>query len=349
MALPAIARLAAVAQCGIGWQRAADEFGGFVRAPELNTRWMADAECGDGHERSEPGGVQSARGAQPEPRAEERAADTGDRHSSGDPSPVNGFWRASDWLYCRDNRWRPVMSIHVALASRASSELGQMRSGDEKEREKIGEPESQGMAAEELRDMPCGNDAQAEGEWFPGRFLGTSSAGNIAIKSAWRSGSKKGNLRQPGDHAGEGLASDEACLRKLRENDNPARTPSGRESTEQLAVEFDDLVRFLSPSCSLAELHGDWDTVAALSVLQQAIRESAPLQYASQSPTEIWASLGEEAKNRLRLGFDAARWRLVVPFPLARNIKSRVGRLRAYGNAICVPQAQAFIEAVMSV
>lgn len=43
------------------------------------------------------------------------------------------------------------------------------------------------------------------------------------------------------------------------------------------------------------------------------------------------------------------KWRPVEPgtFPLAHGIAGRVGRLRAYGNAICAPQAQAFIEAAM--
>lgn len=35
-------------------------------------------------------------------------------------------------------------------------------------------------------------------------------------------------------------------------------------------------------------------------------------------------------------------------FPLAHGYPARVGRLRAYGNAICAPVAQTFIEAVMS-
>jgi DNA (cytosine-5)-methyltransferase 1 len=34
-------------------------------------------------------------------------------------------------------------------------------------------------------------------------------------------------------------------------------------------------------------------------------------------------------------------------FPLAHGATARVGRLRAYGNAICAPAAQAFIESVM--
>src|SRR3990172_2748365 len=35
-------------------------------------------------------------------------------------------------------------------------------------------------------------------------------------------------------------------------------------------------------------------------------------------------------------------------FPLAHGIPSRVGRLRAYGNAICVPQAVEFVRAVLN-
>lgn len=46
----------------------------------------------------------------------------------------------------------------------------------------------------------------------------------------------------------------------------------------------------------------------------------------------------------------AAPWRPVEPgtFPLAHGVRSRVGRLRAYGNAINAKAAQAFIESVMA-
>ncbi len=45
------------------------------------------------------------------------------------------------------------------------------------------------------------------------------------------------------------------------------------------------------------------------------------------------------------------KWRPVEPsaFPLAHGSPARVGRLRGYGNAIVAPQAQAFIEAYMSI
>jgi DNA (cytosine-5)-methyltransferase 1 len=40
------------------------------------------------------------------------------------------------------------------------------------------------------------------------------------------------------------------------------------------------------------------------------------------------------------------RWRAVEPgsFPLAHGVAGRMGRLRAYGNAITAPVATAFIE-----
>ena len=43
------------------------------------------------------------------------------------------------------------------------------------------------------------------------------------------------------------------------------------------------------------------------------------------------------------------KWRPVEPgtFPLAHGAPARVGRLRAYGNAICAPAAETFIRCVM--
>tara|TARA_R100000951_G_scaffold81377_1_gene69089 strand:- start:270 stop:1145 length:876 start_codon:yes stop_codon:yes gene_type:complete len=43
------------------------------------------------------------------------------------------------------------------------------------------------------------------------------------------------------------------------------------------------------------------------------------------------------------------RWRPIEPgtFPLADGTPARVGRLRAYGNALCAPQAEAFVRARM--
>jgi DNA (cytosine-5)-methyltransferase 1 len=51
------------------------------------------------------------------------------------------------------------------------------------------------------------------------------------------------------------------------------------------------------------------------------------------------------------LGCRDGKWRPVEPgtFPLAHGAPARVGRLRAYGNAINAEAARVFIESVMEV
>lgn len=53
----------------------------------------------------------------------EAAGDSADRR----PSPVNGFWRASDWLYCRDDKWRPVEPGAFVLAHGYPERTGLLR------------------------------------------------------------------------------------------------------------------------------------------------------------------------------------------------------------------------------
>jgi DNA (cytosine-5)-methyltransferase 1 len=67
-------------------------------------------------------------------------------------------------------------------------------------------------------------------------------------------------------------------------------------------------------------------------------------QYSRPGPTNgFWESADW-------LGCRDGKWRPVEPgtFPLAHGAPGRVGRLRGYGNAICAPLAQAFIEEFMS-
>lgn len=47
-------------------------------------------------------------------------------HQDG-ASPTNGFWRAADWLWCRDNRWRPVEPGTFPLAHGAPARVGRLR------------------------------------------------------------------------------------------------------------------------------------------------------------------------------------------------------------------------------
>ena len=42
------------------------------------------------------------------------------------PGPVNGFWRAADWLHCRDGKWRPAQPGTSALAYGMPRSVGAM-------------------------------------------------------------------------------------------------------------------------------------------------------------------------------------------------------------------------------
>lgn len=41
--------------------------------------------------------------------------------------PANGFWRAADWLFCRDGRWRPVEPGTFPLAHGIPDRVGRLR------------------------------------------------------------------------------------------------------------------------------------------------------------------------------------------------------------------------------
>lgn len=47
--------------------------------------------------------------------------------SDNGASPVNGFWRDADWLFCRDGKWRPVKPGLKPLVNGTPGRVGQLR------------------------------------------------------------------------------------------------------------------------------------------------------------------------------------------------------------------------------
>lgn len=43
------------------------------------------------------------------------------------PDEINNFWRAADWLFCRDGKWRPVEPGTFPLADGVTSRVGRLR------------------------------------------------------------------------------------------------------------------------------------------------------------------------------------------------------------------------------
>lgn len=83
------------------------------------------ANADSGEQRQNAGCIQSA-GDVPAGRLEDSTATAG--FCSNMPAgPVNGFWRDADWLYCRDEKWRPVRPGSFPLVDGAAARVGRLR------------------------------------------------------------------------------------------------------------------------------------------------------------------------------------------------------------------------------
>ena len=61
---------------------------------------------------------------------QQRTAQRDDTYRCGTddrPGPLNGFWRAADWLCCTDGKWRPVRPGSFPLVTGAPGRLGRLR------------------------------------------------------------------------------------------------------------------------------------------------------------------------------------------------------------------------------
>jgi hypothetical protein len=140
----------------------------------------------------------------------------------------------------------------------------------------------------------------------------------------------------------------EESLRAVREDGaQVARTPQGRRSDEQRTREFGEFVRLLPSSLALAEVRGDTATVEALRLLLKTSGAEGLVLHPSVPVKTLWRSLGKEVQDRFWIGFEAGGFRRTIEFPLATGAIARVERLRLYGDAICVPAAEAFIESYL--
>ena len=55
------------------------------------------------------------------------SSDVAERRKDDRPGPLNGFWRDADWIFCRDNKWRPVKSALEPLAHGIAGRVGLLR------------------------------------------------------------------------------------------------------------------------------------------------------------------------------------------------------------------------------
>ena len=121
--------------------------------------------------------------------------------------------------------------------------------------------------------------------------------------------------------------------------------PSRREPTEQRSVKPADVMRLLSQALAHDSWRRELESCGVLSYLRNAFSQAGHVPKALPEIPEIWRSATDETRERIGhiLCERGARW--VSISPLTHGEAARVGRLRAYGNAIVPAVAAVFIEA----
>ncbi len=107
-----------------------DESLGWLRGPHDGDGGRRECAFGSGSEAErlansngwDPGAERRQRGG--EQRQQQENSFLGALGSGGRPCPVNGFWRAADWLFCTDGKWRPAQPGTQPLVDGASFKLG---------------------------------------------------------------------------------------------------------------------------------------------------------------------------------------------------------------------------------
>ncbi|NRN19510.1 DNA cytosine methyltransferase [Serratia marcescens] len=108
------------------------------RGGECATEGNNDRRCGEACGLANTTGERGSLGVSEQEQREERQSGK-PNHCGGElywgagapaepsASPVNGFWRDADWLFCRDEKWRPVRPGSFPLVDGATARVGRLR------------------------------------------------------------------------------------------------------------------------------------------------------------------------------------------------------------------------------
>lgn len=274
-------------------------------------------------------------------------------------------WHDCEWLYCRDNKYRPIKSGLIKMASRISRGMVCCCNSSQQnnETDKKGEINYANASKADTRkalSALSSKDGEKAYQWKIRGF------GDIQEKEILQSGLHGESLRRSDEN---GIIQEqsssiekggEEILRGVWKNNHATCSSCGRKSFEQLAIEFDDVVRSMPQGSALAQFFCS-EGADYMQALRQTSNEKRSLLDSQYPLSEIWESIDDQEKNRVRIHFNNRGWLLIetlkplvdgVPKGMVRGGDSstsidadntqeaRVMRLKGYGNAI-VPQVAA--------
>jgi len=156
--------------------------------------------------------------------------------------------------------------------------------------------------------------------------------------------------REPGQERSKVPASAESIMRELRDYRESRTASQGRELEQQLPLQFDDAVRFLSHFIApLPRGFGGEETEAALLCLREVIISTWFVQHPFNTVETTWGSLSEEEKDWAILATCFGKWHTEWPGVdrAINNPPKRVDRIKGLGNAVVPKQAREAFETLL--
>jgi hypothetical protein len=291
---------------------------------------------------------------------------------AGAPPFVPG-WADPEWLYCGDGKYRPIKPGSIKMVTRISGgmvcccNLSSQTNEPEKESEVIYGDASETDTTKILPALQFKAGTEAD-KWATGGLDGFQEK-KILQSGMHGARSGQGSSDERESQSFKSNQKHQAVMRGVWKSTHTSCSSCGRESYKQLAIEFDDIVCKMPQGSTFAKFLGT-DGSEYMQALRQASNEDRALLDSQYTAKEVWESLDDKEKDRVRVHFNNGNWIFEEGIkPLVDGVsgvlvrggdnsleadadntqEARVMRLKGYGNAICVPVAVQFISAFMSI
>lgn len=241
---------------------------------------------------------------------------------NGSARPTNGFWGSSDWVYCRDGRWRPVEPGTFPLVNGAPARMVATCSCCKTETRWVNGAPSKTNAFEVLQTLRFENGEKASAFGGSGGAQLIQPSAILHRSMLWGIAGENPQDERRGAYSSE-TDRETAFLQSVWRIRMAAGSSQGPKSVQQYADEFGSP---LYPVPSGRTFQADPEVyLCGLRALVLCARPSEPEQ-------DLFCPVCENIRTHQCI----------------KTLASRVGELRGYGNAIVATAAEEFLRAALT-
>ena len=254
----------------------------------------------------------------------------------------SGAWDDYEWIPCIDGAYRRTQLRLHAMADGVSGIMGGSCASEEKE----GVVDADATEIRPGQDVPALRSEAVSQTVSVGPTRGSRSVSEAGLLQPRVHGGRAGeDARTEPDELASSVCQEQGeQVRGMRDDQEAALPSHRREPDEQRPVEPDDVVRYLSSALALPSWEAELEANGILLHLRQAAQRAGLVFSSLPALPTAWRTSTGETRNRIGQRISAVvEWRVV--HPLRAKEPSRVGKLRAYGNAISPPLAAEFVIA----